>query len=157
MLEDVPETSEICFEGQAAPEMGDDDFALFQRQRMKFGRCQFGVGRIGPGDERIALEPTLQAGGGPRFMAAPTPGGFRGIDGPVAHHAEEPGRRIGRQSTLPRQLEERFLDHVLGRLAPLPRVKLEGRRVPIYQSPKNVRVHACIAPRPRSILPLLSL
>src|SRR4051812_38450804 len=41
------------FEGQAAPQMSDDDFALFQGKRLELGRRHFGVGRIGPSGEGI--------------------------------------------------------------------------------------------------------
>ena len=90
--------------------------------------------RRGP---RAGLEPGGALRRGLGLVPAPPPPGDPGVDRPVADRPEQPGRRVERRRRLCRQLHERLLDHVLGLVAPLPRVELQRGGVPVDQPPEQ--------------------
>src|SRR5262249_19335152 len=77
-------------EGQPAPQSRDKYLALFQRQRLQRPRRRFAI-------EAVALgrhEP-VGSNGRPRLVVSPPPFGPRGAEGPIPHHAIEPGNDLG--------------------------------------------------------------
>src|SRR5262249_59129471 len=85
--------------------------------------------------------PERSLGRGLSFVCLPPPFGPRLTDRPVAHRPVEPCHRMHRRLGLLGQLDERFLDHILGRAAPLPRIKHQRGQVPVNQVAQMVRVH----------------
>ncbi len=81
--------------------------------------------------------------GGPLF-ASPTSTGLppRG-DRAVAHHAVQPGDGPVGLRVLPRQRDERVLDDVLRRVAPLAGVERQHRGVLVEQATEDLRPDPC--------------
>src|SRR5271157_4497710 len=103
--------AERLFKGQSAPQVGDDDLALFDRQRLEL------AGRLlridGPLTlVRIGLEPGRRPGCRDGLVTLSPPGGLPCINGPVTDNPEQPGRRVLQQRALSRQLQKRILNHV---------------------------------------------
>ena len=57
------------FKRQAAPEVGDDDLTLLDRQRLQLGGGLFGIDRVGA-LRRIGLEPGIGPDGGGRLVTS---------------------------------------------------------------------------------------
>jgi hypothetical protein len=119
-------------EGEAAPQAGDDDFALVGRELIEgFGG---GLAVDGGFAGRFELFGSGKFGGGGFVSAAARFGTSRG-DRAVSHNAEEPGRGVVRAGTLARQPYKGFLDNIFRRNAPLPREQHERPAVPVEQLP----------------------
>ena len=111
-------------------------------RRLQFAAAVSGSKRHG---SKFGLEPACRPGCGFGLVPPAPSGAVRGIEGTVSHHAKEPGRGVSGESALRSKLDERLLNHVLRRIAPLPREQLEGRRVLIHKSPQPVGIHAKVA------------
>src|SRR5262249_11162003 len=97
-------------EGESAPEPGDQHFPLFQGQRPQGSRGRLGVKAVALGGD----EPGGGGGGGAGLMVPPTALGSQGTEGRIANHSVEPGHDLVWERTLGGELDECFLDDVLG-------------------------------------------
>jgi hypothetical protein len=112
---------------------------------LELSRSRLGVQRDGSEHRWLGLELVCRRGSCFGLMPPPSSGGFRGVEGPVSHHAKQPGNGVFGESALRRELDERLLNDVLGRVAPLPRKQLERRRVSIDESSEQVGIHTKVA------------
>ncbi len=136
--------------------MGHDDFTLLEGQRLGADWAKLGIQRGRVWAQRIGLEP----GGGLRrrlgFVPFPSLAGDPGIDRAVADRSEQPGIDREKRFTLRRQLQERFLNHVFRRIAPLPSVKLQRSSQPIDQA-SELLLNPCLGNSPAARVTLLSM
>ena len=117
--------------------MSDDHLPLLHRQGL-----QCTAGRVGVDLGGLAgTKPRRRSCGGPALMSPPPLGGTAGINGGIAYDAVQPGNQPIRRLPLRDELQEGFLDDVLRRGAPLPRIKHQRRGVLIDQPAKNFRAH----------------
>jgi hypothetical protein len=112
------------FERQATPQVGDDDLAFLDGEKVQLCGGLFSIDAVRT-FMRIGFEPRGGAGRGGRFVTAPAPRSDAQVDGLVADNLEEPGGGVFGQGTKASQLQKRLLHHVFRRIAPLPRVKGE--------------------------------
>lgn len=105
--------------------MGHNDFTLRDGQRRERRLSELGIHGGRSPTQRLGLEPSGNVGRGLRFVPFPAMAGDSGVDRTVADRSEQPGVEREKRLTLGRQLHERFLDNVLGRIAPLASVKLQ--------------------------------
>src|SRR5207302_9545422 len=114
-------------------QVGDDYFTLFERQRLQgfssSDRVEFGT--------VARSEPLRRSRRGDRFVPEPAARRAGSTQGGIADNAVQPGNRIVGSGLLSSELEEGFLNDVLGRTAPLPRVQHKRRRVLIHQPPEQ--------------------
>ena len=132
------------FKGQSAPQVGDDDLALIDRQCLELAGSLLRI----DGSRtlvRIGLEPGRSPERRGGLVSLAPPGGLPCNDGPVADDPEKPGSRVVRQRALSRQLQKRILDHVLRYVTPLPREQFERGGVLVQEVAEQVRIHAISA------------
>ncbi len=103
---------------------------------------------------RFGLEPRRPPSRGHTLVMPSSPRRVPSVDRPVTHHAKEPGSRVGRNLTLAGELQKRFLNDILGGIAPLPRIKLERGGVLVEKVCEQVVVHEFIVSALPSPLPL---
>jgi hypothetical protein len=108
--------------------MGHDDLALLGHESFEGGHGGFGIEAV-----HFGLDEPSDRPGGRRLAASPPPGDLGGVEGAIANHAVEPGDNILRRPPLTDELQERVLDGVLGRVAPLPRVQHQRCRMGVHQ------------------------
>jgi hypothetical protein len=124
---------------QTAPEMGDDDLALIGRQFRQSRGGILGIEVVRVVARRAGRKPA-EAGG--RLMEPPTSSRLAGIDRAVPYGTEQPGNRMVWRLTQRRQRGEGLLNHVIGRLAPLPSVEGQSPRMTVDQASQRFVVHA---------------
>jgi len=76
-----------------------------------------------------------------RLAPLPSPCGLARVESGVAHDAVQEGHDGARRLPQRDQFQERFLNHVFGRVAPLPRVQEQRRAVGIQQAREVVWAH----------------
>lgn len=124
-------------ERQAAPQVRDDDFALFKRKVSQRRGSSFGI----EGRSLGGVKPRGRPDGGGGFMMPSPASRSCGADGAVANHPVEPGQGVVRWPRQGRQLDEGFLNDVFRRGAPLTCVQHQCRRMPVHQLTEKFRSH----------------
>ena len=72
------------------------------------------------------------------FVPPPALAGDSRVDRAVADRPEQPGRGVLRRRSLGRELHERLLDHIIGLVAPLPRVEHQGSGESVDQASEQL-------------------
>jgi hypothetical protein len=118
-------------ERQAAPQVGDDYLTFVEGQPLQGSRGSLRVEWTG----RVGDKPSCFPFGCNGLVTAPPLCRADGAEGGVPHDPVKPGEDIVRRLSLGHEFEEGFLNDVLGRSAPLPRIQHQRGGVLLDQSP----------------------
>jgi hypothetical protein len=132
-------------EGQSAPDLGDEDLALFKGESLQ-GRRDGGAiqtGSLGRDEPRRLAQGSLS------LMVSSPNLSTAGAECTVTDDAIQPRERRLWGRFLDGELDERFLDNIFWRGAPLPRVQHQRRRVSVHQTSQLLRSHYITYPAQR--------